>query len=104
MDTHKLSLFNGKNIRRKLHNSEWWFSIIDVIEVLTDSSNPRRYWSDLKRKLLEEEGFFQLYDKIVQLKMLAPDNRMRETDATNTETLFRIIQSIPSVKAEPFKR
>lgn len=69
-----------------------------------DSTHPRRYWTDLKRKLKEDEGFFQLYEKIVQLKMLAHDGKMRETDACNTETMLRIIQSIPSPKAEPFKR
>lgn len=101
---NKLIVFKGKNIRRSLHNQEWHFSIIDVVAVLTESENPRRYWSDLKRKLTEEEGFFELYDFIVQLKMEAPDGKMRETDAANAETLFRIVQSIPSPKAEPFKR
>ncbi|MBI2339801.1 MAG: Bro-N domain-containing protein [Deltaproteobacteria bacterium] len=101
---NKLAVFKGKNIRRNLHNDEWHFSVIDVMAALTDSENPRRYWSDLKRKLLEEEGFSELYEKIVQLKMEAPDGKMRETDAASAETLFRIIQSIPSPKAEPFKR
>lgn len=98
----KVALFEGKQIRKVFQDNEWWFSIIDVIEVLTDSSNPRRYWTDLKRKLKEDEGFFQLYEKIVQLKMQAPDGKMRETDTANTETMLRIIQSIPSPKAEPF--
>lgn len=101
---NKLVVFKGKNIRRSLHNDEWYFSIIDVVAALTDSENPRRYWSDLKRKLLEEEGFSELYEKIVQLKVEAPDGKMRETDMANAETLFRVIQSIPSPKAEPFKR
>ena len=74
------------------------------MEVLTGSANPRRYWSDLKLQLTQNEGFVQLYGKIVQLKLLAPDGKMRETDTANTETIFRIIQSIPSPKAEPFKR
>jgi hypothetical protein len=74
-----------------------------VVEVLTDSENPRRYWSDLKRKL-KAEGYGELYEKIVQLKMTAPDGKQRATDAANTETLLRVIQSIPSPKAEPFKR
>jgi hypothetical protein len=100
----KLIVFNGKNIRRILHNNEWYFSIIDIINVLTESSNPRRYWSDLKQKLMGEEGFDELYEKIVQLKMIAPDGKLRDTDAVNTENIFRIIQSIPSPKAEPFKR
>lgn len=100
----KIAIFKGKSIRKIIHNDEWYFSIIDVIEVLTESSNPRRYWSDLKAKLIKNEGFIQLYDKIVQLKLIAPDGKIRETDTANTETVFRLIQSIPSPKAEPFKR
>ena len=80
----------------------WYFSIIDVIAVLTEVENPRRYWSDLKRKL-KSEGAIQLYENIVQLKMKANDGKMRQTDAADTEQLLRIIQSIPSPKAEPFK-
>ena len=100
----KIAIFKGKQIRKTLHQGEWFFSIIDIIAVLTESQNPRRYWSDLKTQLTENEGFVQLYGKIVQLKLLAPDGKMRETDTANTETIFRIIQSIPSSKAEPFKR
>ncbi len=100
----KIAVFKGKEIRKTIFNDEWYFSIIDIISVLTDSANPRRYWSDLKSKLSEDEGFDQLYEKIVQLKMEATDGKMRETDTANTETVFRIIQSIPSPKAEPFKR
>lgn len=96
--------FEGKKIRRIEHNGQWYFSIIDIIEVLTESKNSRRYWSDLKIKLSEEEGFDQLYEKIVQLKLVAPDGKKRETDTAETETLLRIIQSIPSKKAEPLKR
>ena len=81
----------------------WYFSIIDVVNVLTDSKNSRRYWSDLKRKMKEEEGADQLYENIVQLKLKAPDGKMRETDVADMQGLFRIIQSIPSPKAEPFK-
>ena len=81
---------------------EWYFSIIDVIRVLADSENPRRYWSDLKRKL-KMEGAGELYENIVQLKMTSPDGKKRLTDVANTEQLLRIIQSIPSPKAEPFK-
>lgn len=102
-NTHLIA-FKDNNIRRIIHQNEWYFSIIDVIAVLSDSSSPRRYWSDLKRQLAEIEGFFQLYEKIVQLKMQATDGRMRETDTANTETLLRIVQSIPSPNAEPFKR
>ena len=104
IETAKLAVFKGKEIRKVIFNGEWYFSIIDVVHALTDSSNPRRYWSDLKLKLSQDEGFNQLYEKIVQLKLQAPDGKMRETDTANTETLLRIIQSIPSPKAEPFKR
>lgn len=100
----KLAVFKGKKIRRELFNHEWFFSIIDVVEVLSESENPRRYWSDLKRNLSEKEGFSELYEKIVQLKLVSSDGKRYETDCANTETLFRIIQSIPSPKAEPFKR
>ncbi|MFC1595855.1 Bro-N domain-containing protein [Candidatus Margulisiibacteriota bacterium] len=99
----KLAIFKGKEIRKTIHNNEWWFSVIDVVVALTGSTIPRRYWSDLKRKL-KREGYNEVYDNIVQLKLDAPDGKMRETDCANTEGLFRIIQSIPSPKAEPFKR
>ena len=100
----RLVVFEDKKIRRTLFNGEWYFSIVDVVEVLTDTTNPRRYWSDLKPQIANFEGFDQVYEKIVQLKLVAPDGKMRETDTANTETVFRIIQSIPSPKAEPFKR
>ncbi len=80
------------------------FSVIDIVQALTDSSNSRRYWSDLKIKLSEDEGFGQLYEKIVQLKLESSDGKKYVTDTANTETVFRIIQSIPYPKAEPFKR
>ena len=82
----------------------WYFSIIDIIAILTESKNPRRYWSDLKTKLSDEEGFSQLYEKIVQLKLESTDGKKYNTDCTDTETLLRIIQSVPSKKAEPVKR
>ncbi len=94
--------FESKTIRRILHQNEWWFSVIDIVGALTESSIPKRYWADLKGNLLEKEGF-EPYAKIVQFKMLAEDGKMRETDCANTETMLRIIQSIPSPKAEPFK-
>ncbi|MBS3169192.1 Bro-N domain-containing protein [Candidatus Woesearchaeota archaeon] len=97
-----LVIFEGKNIRRLWHKEEWHFSVIDIVAVLTDSSLPKRYWSDLKAKLLEEG--FEPYDKIVLLKMPAEDGKLRETDSANTETMLRLIQSIPSKKVEPFKR
>lgn len=103
-DNKGLVIFKGKNIRRVEHNGEWFFSVIDIVEALTDTNNARRYWSDLKRKLADEEGFNQVYEKIVHLKLPAPDGKMRETDTADTETVFRIIQSIPSPKAEPFKK
>ncbi len=95
-------VFQDRKIRRLFYNSEWFYSVVDIVEVLTDSSIPRRYWSDLKIKL-KNEGF-ELYEKIVQLKLPAADGKFYETDCANTGTLFRIIQSIPSSKAEPFKR
>jgi len=100
--TH-LALFQEKTVRRVWFNERWYFSIIDVIAILTDSPNSRRYWSDLKRDL-EVEGFGEVYAQSVQLKMMAPDGKMRVTDAADTTTLLRIIQSVRSVKAEPFKR
>ncbi len=101
---NKIAVFEDKKIRRLFHKGEWYFSVVDIIEALTDSSNPRRYWSDLKIQLSEKEGFSQLYGKIVQLKLESSDGKKYETDTANTETVFRIIQSIPSLKAEPFKR
>ncbi|MDR1610474.1 MAG: hypothetical protein LBS08_03065 [Candidatus Symbiothrix sp.] len=98
-----IKLFENKKVRSVWDSEQekWYISIVDVVEVLTESSNPRRYWSDLKIKL-EKEGS-QLYEKIVQLKMQAPDGKMRLTDVADVEQLFRLIQSIPSPKAEPFK-
>jgi hypothetical protein len=99
----KIDLFKGKEVRKVWHENEWWFSVVDVVEVLTDSPRPRKYWSDLKKRLTDE-GFTQLSAKIGQLKLLSPDGKMRDTDVATTETMLRIIQSIPSPKAEPFKR
>lgn len=98
----KLVVFQDKNIRKIWYDEEWYFSIIDVINALETSNIPKRYWSDLKKKLFEEG--FEVYDKIVRLKLEAPDGKLRETDCSNTKNIFRIIQSIPSKKAEPFKR
>lgn len=99
----KLALFDGREIRKSFHEGEWWFSIIDVIEALVGGDRPRKYWNDLKKKLIAE-GYFEVSEKIGQLKMVAPDGKLRMTDCANTETLFRIIQSIPSPKVEPLKR
>ena len=101
-EDNKLAVFQGKHIRKVFHEDEWWFSIIDVIEVLVGGDRPRKYWSDLKNKLISE-GYIEVSEKIGQLKMQAPDGKMRLTDCANTETLFRIIQSIPSPKVEPLK-
>lgn len=98
-----IAVFRGKEIRKTLHNNEWWFSIVDVIEVLTGSERPRRYWNDLKKKL-SEEGYDESSEKIGHLKMRSGDGKFYATDCADTETIFRIIQSIPSPKAEPFKR
>ncbi len=99
-----IKLFESKKIRTHWDEKteKWYFSVIDVIEILTDSKLPKRYWSDLKTKLKAEGS--EVYEKIVRLKMLAEDGKMRETDVADTESLLRIIQSIPSPKAEPFKR
>lgn len=99
----RVAIFEGKHIRKIIHLDEWWFSVIDIVEILTGSSIPKRYWSDLKRKLAKE-GYSELYEKIVQLKFAATDGKYYATDCANTETMFRIIQSIPSPKVEPFKR
>jgi len=98
-----VALFQEKTVRRVWFEDRWFFSVIDVIAILTDSERPRKYWSDLKAKLVRE-GYVEVSEKIGQLKMEAPDGKMRVTDAVDTTTLLRIIQSIPSPKAEPFKR
>ena len=96
-------LFDGKEIRSIWNSDEedYYFSVVDVISALTDGPNPRRYWSDLKIKLIDEGS--QLYENIVQLKMIAKDGKLRDTDTLNTEGIFRLIESVPSPKAEPFK-
>jgi len=101
--THSIVLFNQKQVRRSYDEEKeiWYFSIIDVVQILTDSSIPRRYWSDLKNKLKNEGS--EVYEKIVQLRMVASDGKQRKTDCFSTEDLLRIIQSIPSPKVEPFK-
>jgi len=104
MDSKKaIKLFNNQKIRVQWEDEEekWYFSIVDVVGVLAESENPRRYWSDLKRKLRSEGS--QLYEEIVQLKLLSADGKRYNTDVADTEQLLRIIQSIPSPNAEPFK-
>ena len=98
-----LTSFDSQAIRKIWHEERWFFSVIDVVEALTESDNARRYWSDLKIKLREEDFQTELYEKIVQLKLVASDGKNYMTDCADTETLLRIIQSIPSPKAEPFK-
>jgi len=99
---NEIIVFKGENIRRIWYKDKWFFSIVDIVGILTESSIPKRYWSDLKIKL-KEEGF-EVYDVIVRLKLVAEDDKLRETDCADTESIFRIIQSIPSKKVEPFKR
>lgn len=103
METTKIALFKGKRIRKIIHNNEWWFSVIDVVEVLSGTDRPRKYWNDLKIRLIKE-GYSELSAKIGQLKLMSRDNKKYLTDCANTETMFRIVQTIPSPKAEPFKR
>ena len=103
--TNKMKLFEQQKVRTQWDEKEekWYFSVIDVIQILTDSNNLRRYWSDLKRKL-QQEGFAQLYENIVQLKRESADGKKYTTDCTDTQNLPRLIQSIPAPKAEVFKQ
>jgi len=99
----KIALFEGQQIRRHWDADKelWYFSVIDIVEVLSQSERPRKYWDDLKRRLHEEGS--EVSAKIGQLKMEAPDGKMRLTDVADTETMLRLVQSIPSPNAEPFK-
>ena len=104
MQENKLAIFEEKEIRREWYKDDWYFSVIDVVEALVENNKrSRKYWSDLKQKLILE-GFVEVSEKIGQLKMLAKDGKMRLTDVANTKTLLSLIQTIPSPKAEPFKR
>jgi len=103
MEDNKIALFKGKQVRRIIHNNEWWFSVTDVIEVLTDSVNARDYWYKMKIRVKGEDGV-ELSTICRQLKLKSSDGKEYETDCANTEGIFRIVQSIPSPKAEPFKR
>jgi len=100
-DLVKLAVFQGKQIRKTIHEGEWWFAVIDVVEVLTESPTPRQYWGKIKKR---EFSDLQLSPVWVQLKLAAVDGKKYATDCANTKGLFRIIQSIPSPKAEPFKQ
>ncbi len=103
METTKIALFKGKQIRKVLYGNEWWFSVVDVVTVLTDSMNPRDYWFKMKIRVKDEDGM-ELSTLCRQLKLESSDGKKYTTDCSNTEGIFRIIQSIPSPKAEPFKR
>ena len=107
MTDTKIAIFKGKEIRKTIHNNEWWFSVVDVIEVLTDSADPNDYpndyWYRMKIRVKGEDGF-ELSTICRQLKLESADGKKYQTDCANTEGIFRIIQSIPSPKAEPFKR
>jgi len=103
-NTDDFILFNETSgIRKQRHNDERYFSVVDIVGILSGSDRARKYRNDLKVKLIQE-GFFEVSGKIGQLKMLAPDGKFRLTDAVNTKAALRIIQSIPSPNAEPLKR
>ena len=101
-ENKELVLFENKKIRRCKYNDEWYYSVVDIIEAITESEKPRDYWYRLKKRL-EEEELSELSTNCRRLKMLAKDGKMRETECANRETIFRIIQSVPSPNAEPFK-
>ena len=101
MTQNKIVVFESKKIRRIWHNEEWYFSVVDVCGALTDSPNAGAYWRKLKQRLNQEGS--EVVTFCHGLKLEAPDGKMRETDCANTKGMFRIIQSIPSPKAEPFK-
>jgi DNA-damage-inducible protein D len=100
--SNQLAIFQGKKIRSIKHKGEWWYSVVDIVEVLADSPRPRKYWNALKTKLIEEGS--QLSQNVGQLKMLSTDNKEYLTDVMKVEDVLRLIQSISSPKAEPFKR
>lgn len=97
----QIALFRGKKIRKTIYQKEWWFSVVDIVEILTGSSTPRQYWEKVKSR---EFFDFQSSPNWGQLKLESSDGKKYNTDCANTEGIFRIIQSIPSPKAEPMKR
>lgn len=97
----QFAVFKGKEVRRVLHQKEWWFSVLDVIQILTDSPQPKTYWAKMKDR---DPSIFQPFPFWERLKLPAVDGKMRETDCANSEGILRMVQSIPSSKAEPFKR
>lgn len=102
MENNKIAIFRGKAIRKTIHNNEWWFSVADIVEALTDSSDPRQYIKKMRQRDKELDSYWGTI--CTPLQLTAPDGKIRETNCANTEGIFRIIQSIPSPKAEPFKR
>jgi len=100
-ETH-IAVFNGKVIRRKFVSDKWFFSVVDIVRVLTNSEDSRKYWNKLSQRLHEEGS--EVVTICHRLKLIAEDGKLRETDCADTEGIFRIIQSIPSRKAEPFKK
>lgn len=99
----KIVVFGARQIRRVWHDSQWFFSVVDIVAALTDSENPRDYWYRMKRREKESSGV-ELSTFCRQLKLVSPDGKSYKTDCVNVEAAFRIIQSIPSPKAEPFKQ
>jgi len=102
-ENNSLAVFQNKKIRRTWHNYEWWFSVVDIVGALTDSENPNDYWYKMKIREKETSGF-ELSTICRQLKLLSTDGKSYLTDCTNTRNAFRLIQSIPSKRAEPFKQ
>jgi prophage antirepressor-like protein len=102
LEKTKIAVFKNKKIRKIICSNEWWFSVVDVVGVLTDSVDAGVYWRKLRQRLIEEGSEVATF--CYGSKLLASNGKMRETDCANTEGMFRIIQSIPSPKAEPFKR
>ncbi len=101
--TPHIAIFKGKEVRRIIHEKEWWFSVVDVVRILTDSADARDYWYRMKVRVKNDDGI-ELSTICRQLKLESADGKKYETDCADTEGIFRIIQSIPSPKAEPFKR
>lgn len=102
MNISKIAIFKGKKVRKVIHKDEWWFSVIDVCEILTDSFDAGAYWRKLKQRLNQEES--EVVTFCHKLKLEANDGKKYATDCANAEGIFRIVQSIPSPKVEPFKR
>lgn len=100
---NKIKIFENQQVRTAWNEEEeeWYFSVVDVVSVFSGSERPRKYWNDLKKKLTMEGS--ELSDKIGQLKMPASDGKLRQTDVLSTKNILRLVQSIPSPKAEPFK-